>query len=89
MIPSYADVLEQSRLFAQRAGTALAVFAAFWIASRILFAAIVRIVDREGSNSDLLELLGKTARIAVQVFGGITALGTAGIDVSALALDWA
>jgi small-conductance mechanosensitive channel len=84
MVPSYADLLEQLRLFSARAGTGLAVFAAFWIVSRILFAAIQRFVDRDNHNADLIQLLAKTARVAVQLFGLVTALGTAGIDVSAL-----
>jgi small-conductance mechanosensitive channel len=35
-------------------------------------------------NADLLDLLGRIAGLALLVFGAITALGTFGVDVSAL-----
>ena len=60
MLPSYVDILHQSRLLASRAGTAVGVFLAFWIASRILYALIERFIDRDTTNSDLIHLLAKT-----------------------------
>lgn len=84
MLPSYADVLNQWRLLASRTGAAIAVFVAFWIVSRILYSLITRFVDRHPANPDLIQLLAKTARVATQVFGVVTAIGTAGVDVSAL-----
>jgi small conductance mechanosensitive channel len=84
MWPSTADVLYNARVLSLRAVTAVAVFAGFYIASRILSAVIERLIDDDGENSDLLLLLARTAKIAMQVFGAVTALGTAGIDVSAL-----
>jgi small conductance mechanosensitive channel len=84
MLPTYADVLHQARVFASRASTAALVFAAFWLLSRVLSALIGRFAERHPGNSELVQLLAKVSRIATQVFGLVTALGTAGIDVSAL-----
>lgn len=84
MLPSYAHLLEQARFLASRTATAVAVYAVFWIVSRFLYAIIERFANRDRDQHDLILLLAKAARIGVQVFGLITALGTAGIDVSAL-----
>lgn len=63
--------------------TAIAVYLAFWIAAKLLEWTICR-VHAQGHHRDLVELLGRTAKIALLVFGAVTALGTAGINVSAL-----
>ena len=84
MLPSYGDLLYGARVFASKAFYAAALFTAFWLASRILHVVISRFTERDTTNSDLIRLLAKTARIAVQVFGAVTALGTAGVNVSAL-----
>jgi small-conductance mechanosensitive channel len=68
-----------------RIGTSVAVFLGFWIASKILHAVIRRLQGRvHAGNTDLLDLLGRVAGVALLVFGMVTALGTLGIDVSAL-----
>jgi small conductance mechanosensitive channel len=76
---------DQLELWAIRIGTSLAVFAGFWIGSKILQAVIARLHSRVHSgNAALLDLLGRVAGIALLLFGVVTALGTLGIDVSAL-----
>jgi small-conductance mechanosensitive channel len=84
MIPSWTDVVTNARLFAQNAGTAAVIFAVFWLVARIVHAVISRFIDRDMANSDLIRLLARTASVALQVFGVVTALGTAGVDVRAL-----
>lgn len=84
MWPSTADLLYNARMLSTRTVTALGVFAGFYVASKILSVIISRLVHDDGENSDLLLLLARTAKIAIQIFGAVTALGTAGIDVSAL-----
>lgn len=79
---NWFDVSEL-RVFANRAGTATCIFAAFWLASRVLSVFIRRFNSRVADN-DLFELLGRVAKLALIVFGFVTALGTAGVDVSAL-----
>lgn len=71
------------RLFGERAATAAGIFIAFWIAAKILELIIGRFTGRVPHNPDLVELLGRTAKIAL-VFGAVTALGTVNINVSAL-----
>jgi small-conductance mechanosensitive channel len=72
------------RVFGERAATAAGIFVIFWIAAKILELLICRLTNRVPHNPDLVELLGRTAKIAVIVFGAITALGTVNVNVSAL-----
>jgi len=65
-------------------GTSLLIFIGFWIASKVVHAVIARLHHRLEGSADLLDLLGRIAGLALVVFGAITALGTLGIDVSAL-----
>lgn len=79
-----ADLLKQAVVLAQRFGTAAAIFIGFYILAKIVEAVVRRITGRGPLNTDLVQLLGRTAKVAILVFGGITALGTAGLDISAL-----
>jgi small conductance mechanosensitive channel len=83
------DVVTQIRTsltaWGVNAGLALVVFIGFWIAARIVFAVISKLGRRAGGDrEDVLLLVAQIARIAILIFGFITALGTAGINVSAL-----
>ena len=84
MWPSNTDLLDQARLLVRSTGTAVAIFALFWIASRILEAFLKRLIPHERAGADLAILLARTAKVALQIFGLVTALGTAGINVAAL-----
>ena len=79
-------MVESCRLreFANRLGTALGIFLAFWIAARIVHAIIRRIHAHAQESADRLDLLGRIAKLALNIFGVVTALGTAGVNVSAL-----
>ena len=78
------ELAKQIVLFAPRFATSVLIFLAFWLVS----AAVQKIIGRLGRRSnllpDVLNLLQQAAKIALLMFGGITALGTMGIDVSAL-----
>lgn len=78
------ELLPDVRLLGERAVIAVAIFAAFWIAAKILEFAICRFRKRTHAESDLVELLGRTAKITLIIFGLITALGTVQVNVSAL-----
>lgn len=71
-------------LFVPTLITSAVMFLVFWLAA----VAAQRIIDRvgvgRGINPDLLYFLGRAAKISLLAFGAITALGTLGIDVSAL-----
>jgi small conductance mechanosensitive channel len=69
---------------ANRIGMATGIYLAFWIAARIVHAIIRRIHAHAADSADLLDLLGRVAKLALNVFGAVTALGTAGVNVSAL-----
>lgn len=72
------------RALANRTVTAVAIVLAFWIASRIVYALIRRVHAHAQESADLLDLLGRVAKLALNVLGLVTALATAGVDVSAL-----
>jgi small conductance mechanosensitive channel len=63
----------------------LLVFLAFWLVSAGLQLLLERLAQgSDQRKADVLRLLSKTSRVALLILGGITALGTMGIDVSAL-----
>ena len=67
-----------------RIGVGLAILIAAWIVAAVIDA-IVRRTGRHGRvEPDLVNLLRRSARIALMVFAVVTALGTVGINVSAL-----
>jgi len=77
-------LMEQVWLFIPRAMASLFVFFLFWGVS-VLFARIIRRICQKGNfREDILTLAERTAKAALLVSGAITALGTAGINVSAL-----
>lgn len=84
MWPSNTDLIHQIIVFARNTAAAIIILAAFWLASRILERLISRVTKREHPNADLVRLLARSAKIALQTFGVITALGTAGVNVAAL-----
>src|SRR5919106_657514 len=80
-----ADLLHELTLLAPRIGMGLLVFLAFWIASVVVRKVILRITHRTDFNTAfVLRLAARTAAIGLLVFGAVTALGTMGINVSAL-----
>jgi small conductance mechanosensitive channel len=71
------------RAFVNRMGTAFLIFLAFWAAASILQAIVRRVNSHVVETNDLFDLLGRVAKLALIVFGLVTALGTAGLNVSA------
>ena len=75
----------QLKAFGFRFLIALAVLLAFYIASRIAASLIRRVALRSGPDREaLLDLAAQIASLGVRVFGIVVALGTLGLDVSAL-----
>jgi small conductance mechanosensitive channel len=80
-----ADLLHEIMLLAPRIGLGLLVFLGFWIASVVVRKVILRVSYRTDFNTAfVLRLAARTASIGLLVFGAVTALGTMGINVSAL-----
>jgi small conductance mechanosensitive channel len=72
-------------VWAAKVATSLIIFLAFVLVSIV----VKKIICRVGEHSDpqretVVELIGATVRIALVIFGFVTAMGTLGINVSAL-----
>ncbi|HLK48318.1 MAG TPA: mechanosensitive ion channel domain-containing protein [Bryobacteraceae bacterium] len=72
------------RVAAERFITGLVILIGFWIAAKIAEYLVCRIRRRMPHNAPLLALLGRMTKIAIVIVGFATALGTMGINVSAL-----
>src|SRR5204863_2279253 len=60
------------------------IIAGFWIGAKVAEYLTCRVRHRMPHNAGLLQLLGRTAKISIMTFGIATALGTIGVNVSAL-----
>lgn len=81
----FKEMIEQVSLFAPRIGVGLLVFFSFWIAS-IVFQKIIRRIGRKGDKrlEDVFHLIGQAVKVTLIILGAVTALGTMGINVTAL-----
>ncbi len=77
-------LLEETTLWLPRLGGVAVVFLAFWILAKVVRRMITRGADRLKLDKDLTSLLARTSSIALIIFGFVTALGTLGINVSAI-----
>lgn len=84
MLTLEPHVVEQIRIAALRCGTALTILIGFWICGAVAGRIVCRFGARVPGNRDLYDFLGRVAKISLVVFGIVTALGTAGVNVSAL-----
>lgn len=80
----FTELIIQISLFAPRFAMSVLIFLAFWFASTVVRKIIDRLGGRSDVTQDVLNLLQQTVKIALLVFGGITALGTIGINIMAL-----
>ena len=67
-----------------KSATALGILIAFWIAAALVARIVLGLEHRARGNRDVLEFLSRAAKASLIVFGVVTALGTAGVNVSAL-----
>ncbi|MBI4524385.1 MAG: mechanosensitive ion channel [Deltaproteobacteria bacterium] len=74
----------EARASCPQIGASVLLFIASCIGAVILEKIIRHVNQQRGQPQDVLDLVAKTARMAVIVFGAVTALGTMGINVSAL-----
>ena len=80
-----ARIASFARFLIVRTMTALAIFFVFWLIALLAEILINRAFrSRSLLSHDLLALIATTSKMALLTFGCITALGTAGINVSAL-----
>lgn len=78
-------MVHEAAVLAPKAGMGLLIFIAFWLASLLLRKFLVRLsLQADYNTAFILKLGARIAGIALLVFGAVTALGTMGINVSAL-----
>jgi small conductance mechanosensitive channel len=79
------DIEKQAALFASKMGASLLILGAFWLGSFICKRIIQKIGRfKDPARQDVINLLAEIVRISLLVFGVVTALGTVGVNVSAL-----
>jgi small conductance mechanosensitive channel len=79
------DLFEYGAKLLPRIGIGILVFLCFWLAGALLRRFIFRVGQVTDFNTRfIIRLAGRTASVSLIAFGAVTALGTMGIDVSAL-----
>jgi small conductance mechanosensitive channel len=76
--------LAEAELWAALIAVGAIVFVVFWILASVADRVIRRMGDTRRIDPDIVGLLGTTARTALLVVGALTALGTLGINVTAM-----
>ena len=77
-------VLEQTTLLGPKVGITFVILLIFWILAYVAKRAIIKISKQFELNAHLASLLARTAKVTLIIFGFVTALGTLGVNVSAL-----
>ncbi len=71
-------------VWAPKFGGAILLFCVFWFASRVVKKLIFAAGEKAELEYPVVRLMAMTARVTLLVAGLVTALGTLGVDVSAL-----
>lgn len=71
-------------LFLPRLGIAILIFFIFWLLARIFRRAVTRFGRARHLSPDVANLLEQITEVGLLVFGGVTALGTLGVDIAAI-----
>lgn len=77
-------LLDEATTWAPQASGVVMIILVFYILSKIIKNAIIKSSERLKLDSHLTSLLARTSGITFIIFGFITALGTLGVNVSAL-----
>jgi small conductance mechanosensitive channel len=77
-------LIEHTTLWAPKAGGAIVIFLVFLVLAKGMRRIITKSTERLQLDRNLILLLARTSSITLIIFGFITALGTLGINVSAL-----
>jgi small-conductance mechanosensitive channel len=79
------DLGHQAAVLMPRIGLGAVIFVVFWLAGVVLRRFILRLGQAMDFNTRfVLALAGRTAALALTLFGAVSALGTMGVNVSAL-----
>jgi small conductance mechanosensitive channel len=80
-----AQLAQHVKTLAPRIALGLLLFAGFWFAGVLIRRFLTRLSHATDFNTGyVLRLAGRTCHIVLTAFGAITALGTVGVNVSAL-----
>ncbi len=77
-------LLDESTLWVPRLIGVVVIFVVFFILAKIMKRIITSTAKRLKFDGNLTSLLARTSSITLMIFGFVTALGTLGINVSAL-----
>ncbi len=77
-------LLDEATLWVPRVIGIVVIFVVFFILVKVTRRTITRAAQRLALDENLTSLLSRTSSIALMIFGFVTALGTLGINVSAL-----
>ena len=77
-------LIEHTTLWAPKVGSVIVIFLVFLILAKVIKRMIIKGTERLQLDRNLILLLARTSSITLIIFGFITALGTLGINVSAL-----
>ncbi len=77
-------MLDEATLWAPRVIGVIVIFVVFFILAKIIKRIITSAAKRLKFDENLTSLLARTSSITLIIFGFVTALGTLGINVSAL-----
>lgn len=84
MVIPFGELWHKFVLFLPTLGTSVLIFIAFWVGARIAVSLLEGFGHRSRMNQDVLTLGLQACRLVILAFGVVTALGTLGVDVSAL-----
>jgi small conductance mechanosensitive channel len=77
-------LLDEATLWVPRVIGVVVIFVVFFVLAKIIKRIIISAAERLKFDGNLTSLLARTSSITLIIFGLITALGTLGINVSAL-----
>ena len=80
----FAKILDLTTQFDQKWIFSIILLLIFWFGGIILQTFVTKMAQRKNLNKDFLHLIARVVKIVMLLLGSITALGTLGVDVSAL-----
>jgi len=78
------DMTSLVTIYAGKVGLGILILILFWIGARIARGLLGRVGRRDASRVDLYDVLGSAASLTIIGFGVMSALGTVGVDVTAV-----
>lgn len=84
MHKALVELLEQTVLYTPRLFSGVFIFFLFWLAAHFAHKIIMKMTQKSKLNSVIIDLATTTMKVTLLTFGGVTALGTMGINISAL-----